>query len=135
MGPHVDAGPYDAGRWCYACCHGSATRRPTLDRVHPTCFRASVTKILFYTKLTVHMHTQKKIQIDSLVPAYACPAADAVRNAFQAVPAWTDHLRGNASLKARLDAVFGTAGLNAWASWCKVQRVLYIVACSVAQIP
>ncbi|KAH9966321.1 phosphoglycerate mutase-like protein [Lactifluus volemus] len=55
--------------------------------------------------------------IDSLVPAYACPAANAVRNAFQAVPAWTDHLLGNASLKARLDAVFGTAGLDAWASW------------------
>jgi hypothetical protein len=57
-------------------------------------------------------------QIDSLVPAYACPAADAVRDAFQAVPAWTTHLSDNAPLKARLDAVFGTAGLDAWASWC-----------------
>jgi 2-phosphoxylose phosphatase len=83
----------------------------------------------------MHAHTKKKIQIDSLVPAYACPAANAVRNAFQAVPGWTDHLRKNASLKARLDAVFGTAGLDAWASWCKVQCVLYIVACSVALIP
>jgi 2-phosphoxylose phosphatase len=67
-------------------------------------------------------HATKKI--DSLVPAYACPAANAVRDAFQAVPAWTDHLRSNASLKARLDAVFGTAGLDAWASWCTFQRVL-----------
>lgn len=57
-------------------------------------------------------------QIDSLVPAYACPAADAVRAAYEAVPAWTAHLRENAPLKARLDAVFGTAGLDAWASWC-----------------
>jgi hypothetical protein len=57
-------------------------------------------------------------QIDSLVPAYACPAANAVREAFQAVPAWTDHLEANASLKAHLDAVFGTAGLDTWASWC-----------------
>ncbi|KAH8989038.1 phosphoglycerate mutase-like protein [Lactarius hatsudake] len=56
-------------------------------------------------------------QIDSLVPAYACPAANAVRDAFQAVPAWTAHLQENAPLKARLDAVFGTAGLDAWASW------------------
>ncbi|KAI9463914.1 phosphoglycerate mutase-like protein [Russula earlei] len=55
--------------------------------------------------------------IDSLVPAYPCPAANAVRARFQAVPAWTDHLRANAALKARLDAVFGTAGLDAWASW------------------
>ena len=57
-------------------------------------------------------------QIDSLVPAYACPAADDVRDAFEAVPAWTAHLSENAQLKARLDAVFGTAGLDAWASWC-----------------
>jgi hypothetical protein len=55
--------------------------------------------------------------IDSLVPAYACPAADAVRNAFEDVPEWTAHLSENAPLKARLDAVFGTAGLDAWASW------------------
>lgn len=54
--------------------------------------------------------------IDSLVPAYPCPAATAVRQNFQAVPAWKDHLKANASLKARLDAVFGTAGLDAWAS-------------------
>ncbi|KAH9993436.1 phosphoglycerate mutase-like protein [Russula vinacea] len=55
--------------------------------------------------------------IDSLVPAYACPAATSVREAFQAVPGWTDHLEANASLKDRLDAVFGTAGLDTWASW------------------
>ncbi|KAH8988416.1 phosphoglycerate mutase-like protein [Lactarius akahatsu] len=55
--------------------------------------------------------------IDSLVPAYACPTANAVRDAFEAVPAWTAHLQENAPLKARLDAVFGTAGLDAWASW------------------
>ncbi|KAH9957830.1 histidine phosphatase superfamily [Russula dissimulans] len=55
--------------------------------------------------------------IDSLVPAYPCPAANAVRDAYQAVPAWTDHLQANAALKARLDAVFGTAGLDAWSSW------------------
>ena len=61
-------------------------------------------------------------QIDSLVPGYACPVADAVRNAFKEVPAWTEHLSKNQGenmlLKARLDAVFGTAGLDAWASWC-----------------
>ncbi|KAN0129956.1 phosphoglycerate mutase [Lactarius tabidus] len=55
--------------------------------------------------------------IDSLVPAYACPAADAVRDAFQDVPAWTEHLRENAPLKERLDDVFGTAGLDEWACW------------------
>ena len=55
-------------------------------------------------------------QIDSLLLAYACPVADAVRNAFEEVPAWTEHLNESAPLKARLDAVFGTAGLNAWAS-------------------
>jgi hypothetical protein len=54
-----------------------------------------------------------------MVPAYSCPAANAVRDAFQAVPAWTTHLQTNTSLKARLDEVFGTAGLDAWASWCE----------------
>ena len=48
-------------------------------------------------------------------PGYACPVSDAVRNAFKEVRAWTEHLSKNHSentlLKARLDAVFGTAGL------------------------
>lgn len=57
-------------------------------------------------------------QIDSLVPGYSCPRADAIRNAYQSVPAWTDHLHQNVDLKARLDAVFGTAGRSDWASWC-----------------
>lgn len=57
-------------------------------------------------------------QIDSLVPGYSCPRADAIRNAYQSVPAWNDHLQQNADLKARLDAVFGTAGHGDWASWC-----------------
>ncbi|CAL1698559.1 unnamed protein product [Somion occarium] len=55
--------------------------------------------------------------IDSIVPSYSCPKADAIRDAFQSVPAWTDHLEANASLKARLDATLGTTGLADWASW------------------
>jgi hypothetical protein len=38
--------------------------------------------------------------------------------AFQDVPAWTEHLSENAALNVRLDAVFGTAGLDAWAISC-----------------
>ena len=57
-------------------------------------------------------------QIDSLMPAYACPVANAVRNTFEEVPAWTENLSENAPLKARLDTVFGTQSLDAWASWC-----------------
>lgn len=55
-----------------------------------------------------------------LVPAFACPVADVVRNAFEEVPVWAEHLpvSENAPLEARLDAVFGTEGLDAWASWC-----------------
>ncbi|KAF8517913.1 phosphoglycerate mutase-like protein [Hysterangium stoloniferum] len=52
--------------------------------------------------------------IDSLVPSYSCPNADSLRNQYQSIPAWTDHLNANADLKARLDATLGTAGLNAW---------------------
>ncbi|KIJ51212.1 hypothetical protein M422DRAFT_158528 [Sphaerobolus stellatus SS14] len=55
--------------------------------------------------------------IDSMVPSYPCPAADSIRDQYQSIPAWTDHLNANADLKARLDATLGTAGLSAWSSW------------------
>ncbi|KAF8484365.1 phosphoglycerate mutase-like protein [Gautieria morchelliformis] len=55
--------------------------------------------------------------IDSLVPSYPCPNADNIRNQYQSVPAWFDHLNQNADLKARLDATVGTAGLSAWSVW------------------
>ena len=58
-------------------------------------------------------------QIDSIPPSYSCPKADSIRDAYQSVPAWTDHLQEHADLKARLDATLGTAGLDAWSSWCK----------------
>ncbi|EJD04724.1 phosphoglycerate mutase-like protein [Fomitiporia mediterranea MF3/22] len=55
--------------------------------------------------------------IDSIPPNYACSHADAIRDAYQSVPAWTDHLQANEDLKARLDATLGTTGLADWASW------------------
>ncbi|KAI0659475.1 phosphoglycerate mutase-like protein [Cubamyces menziesii] len=61
--------------------------------------------------------TTQPSPIDSIPPNYPCPAADAIRSAYQTVPAWTDHLRTNAGLQARLDAILGTAGLDAWSSW------------------
>ncbi|TFY78410.1 hypothetical protein EWM64_g5599 [Hericium alpestre] len=69
-------------------------------------------------------------QIDSLVPNYACPGAGAIRNAYQSVPAWTDHLQQNAALKARLDATLGTAGLADWASWCPCRLLCARALCS-----
>ena len=59
-------------------------------------------------------------QIDSIPPRYSCPKADAIRNAYQSVPAWTAHLEQNADLKGRLDATLGTAGRSDWASWCEL---------------
>jgi hypothetical protein len=35
------------------------------------------------------------------------------------VPVWTDHLKANVSLKARLGEVFGTVRLDTWAIWCE----------------
>lgn len=58
------------------------------------------------------------LQINSIVPAYACPVVDVVRDAFEKVQAWMEHLSENVWLKARLGAMFGTAGLNVWVSWC-----------------
>lgn len=55
--------------------------------------------------------------IDSLVPDYDCPLADNMRNAYQSVPAWTDHLVAHAELQARLGEITGTANLSAWTSW------------------
>jgi len=61
--------------------------------------------------------TTQPSTIDSIVPNYPCSKANDIRNAYQSVPAWTDHLQANAPLKARLDATLGTAGLADWASW------------------
>ena len=58
-------------------------------------------------------------QIDSIVPNYRCPAANSIRDEYQSVSAWTDHLTANQDLKNRLDATLGTAGLSSWSSWCK----------------
>ncbi|KAI0312124.1 histidine phosphatase superfamily [Amylostereum chailletii] len=43
--------------------------------------------------------------IDSLVPSYACPGADAIRDAYQAVPAWTDHLTASSGKPYRANTV------------------------------
>ncbi|KAI0743062.1 phosphoglycerate mutase-like protein [Daedaleopsis nitida] len=61
--------------------------------------------------------TTQPSPIDSIPPSYSCPKANSIRDAYQSVPAWTDHLQQNADLKARLDATLGTAGLADWASW------------------
>ncbi|EGN94817.1 hypothetical protein SERLA73DRAFT_187884 [Serpula lacrymans var. lacrymans S7.3] len=55
--------------------------------------------------------------IDALVPGYSCPTADAIRSAYQSVPAWLDHLTQHVDLQARLEATLGTGHLNAWSSW------------------
>ncbi|KZT03230.1 phosphoglycerate mutase-like protein [Laetiporus sulphureus 93-53] len=65
---------------------------------------------------TFPVTTQPSV-IDSIPPDYSCPKADDIRSAFQAVPAWTDHLEKNAELQARLDATLGTTGLDDWNSW------------------
>jgi hypothetical protein len=57
-------------------------------------------------------------QIDSLVPNYACPGADAIRNAYQTVSPWTDHLAENTDLQKRLAETTGVVGQGAWSSWC-----------------
>ncbi|KAG6372592.1 phosphoglycerate mutase-like protein [Boletus reticuloceps] len=62
------------------------------------------------------IYTQPQ-NIDSLVPNYRCPNADAIRAAYQSVRPWTDHLAQYSDLQQRLDATLGTAGLSAWNSW------------------
>ena len=58
------------------------------------------------------------VKIDGLVPSYGCPAADDIRDAYQSVPAWTEHLDQFADLQSRLGSITGTEGLDAWESWC-----------------
>ncbi|KAF8552843.1 phosphoglycerate mutase-like protein [Imleria badia] len=62
------------------------------------------------------VYTQPQ-NIDSLVPNYHCPNADAIRAAYQSVPSWTDHLVQYQGLQQRLDTTLGTTGLSAWNSW------------------
>jgi hypothetical protein len=71
-----------------------------------------------------NVSSESSYQIDSLVPNYPCPKANALRDAYQSVSAWVDHLTQNADLKARLDATLGTRDLTAWASWCKCAGLL-----------
>ncbi|KAH9911777.1 phosphoglycerate mutase-like protein [Epithele typhae] len=61
--------------------------------------------------------TTQPENIDSIPPSYPCPNADAIRNAYQSVPAWTDHLQQNNDLRVRLGEALGTLGMNAWESW------------------
>jgi hypothetical protein len=41
-----------------------------------------------------------------------------MRDAYQSVPAWSEHLNTNAGLAARLGDTLGTRGMGAWESWC-----------------
>ncbi|KAH9929330.1 phosphoglycerate mutase-like protein [Fomitopsis serialis] len=55
--------------------------------------------------------------IDSIVPDYSCPNANSIRNAYQSVPAWNDHLEESAGLQDRLCTMLGVTGNTAWTSW------------------
>ncbi|EIW81638.1 phosphoglycerate mutase-like protein [Coniophora puteana RWD-64-598 SS2] len=62
------------------------------------------------------LHTQPAL-IDSLVPSYSCPVANAIRSAYQLAPEWTEHLLRNQDLQTRLGETLGVKGLQAWMSW------------------
>ena len=63
----------------------------------------------------VYVHAQ----IDSLVPAYACPAAGELRSAAESTSAWKEHLVQYKPLQRRLDDTLGTGGREDWHSWCR----------------
>ena len=91
----------------------ASSRISTMLRTAPPC------ELFYDLRSYQSLMTSSFSQIDSIPPNYPCNGANNIRNAFQSVPAWTDHLQQNADLKARLDATLGTAGLADWASWCK----------------
>ncbi|KIM51609.1 hypothetical protein SCLCIDRAFT_142949 [Scleroderma citrinum Foug A] len=62
------------------------------------------------------VHTQPA-NIDSLVPAYACPAAGELRSAAESTSAWKEHLAQYKPLQRRLDDTLGTGGREDWHSW------------------
>ncbi|KAJ3529634.1 hypothetical protein NM688_g7829 [Phlebia brevispora] len=61
--------------------------------------------------------TTQPSPIDSIPPNYPCQKANDVRNAYQSVPAWTDHLEANQDLQDRLTTMLGVVGNTAWTSW------------------
>ncbi|KAL4071479.1 histidine phosphatase superfamily [Scleroderma yunnanense] len=67
-------------------------------------------------KTSWRVHTQPA-NIDSLVPAYACPAAGELRSAAESTPAWKEHLVQYEPLQRRLDNTLGTGRLVDWHSW------------------
>ncbi|KAI0264145.1 phosphoglycerate mutase-like protein [Gloeopeniophorella convolvens] len=81
-------------------------------------------------------HSQPQ-RIDSLVPNYKCPRADALQAAAQAAPKWQAILKKNEALKARLDAVLGTKDSKAvWPnSFMFYQDVLTSRVCNDHPLP
>ncbi|PWN48681.1 phosphoglycerate mutase-like protein [Violaceomyces palustris] len=62
------------------------------------------------------VHTQPS-SIDSLVPNYSCSYANRIREAFQDVAEWKDHLASKAQLFDSLNQVVGTGSRSDWNSW------------------
>ncbi|SPO38695.1 related to acid phosphatase [Pseudozyma flocculosa] len=62
------------------------------------------------------VHTQPQ-SIDDIVPNYSCAHADDLRDSYQQLPAWTDHIKSKAGLFASLNAVVGTANQSSWNTW------------------
>jgi hypothetical protein len=87
----------------------------------PVYAQPSNVRVSDVTSLLLLWLTPERSQIDSIVPNYVCPKANNIRQAYQSVPAWTDHLQQNADLMQRLGETLGTAGLESWESWCELR--------------
>jgi len=82
-----------------------------------------------------HAQPQK---IDSLIPSYECPRADALLAEAYAAPFWQDVLKKNSALKDRLDNVLGTKNSTSavWTStFMAYQDVLTARTCNDHPLP
>ncbi|PWY97721.1 phosphoglycerate mutase-like protein [Testicularia cyperi] len=55
--------------------------------------------------------------MDDIVPSYSCSYGDAFRSKEQSHPAWTDHIKSQTDLFAKLNKVVGTANQSGWNTW------------------
>lgn len=110
---NIHRSPDAPGRGCDIVWHGPQHDPTAMADIHTT----SKCCLAFYFASLDDVDTLF-FKIDSLVPNYGCPNADAIRAAYQSVPAWTDHLVQYQDLQQRLDTTLGTTGLSAWNSWC-----------------
>jgi 2-phosphoxylose phosphatase len=93
----------------------------TFFRTTPTTLTNQVAggiiKGMFHGQVDALKIYQQPSNFDSLAPDYSCPFADNIRDNYQNVPAWFEHLNETLDFQANLSSILGVQGNSAWLTW------------------